>query len=83
MEDCQKKALEKLEINVEEFTAKFKGTFKKEENRILASNKKELEMAGIGRYPTVTINQNRLKGNLHVLMFLPRLSLSLTTSAIL
>jgi len=23
-------------------------------------------MAGVGRYPTVTINQNKLKGNLHV-----------------
>lgn len=31
----------------------------------MAVDKRELAMAGIGRYPTVTINQNRLKGNLH------------------
>ena len=46
---------------------KFKGSFDVDQNnKILANNKAMLSFAGVGKYPTVTLNENKLKGNLHV-----------------
>jgi len=81
--DCQKSALLDIGVNPEEFEVKVKETFQGNgENRFLKADKEHLAMAGVNKFPTVTLNSIKVRGNLHVKHLLRRLSSCLTTSAI-
>lgn len=56
-----------MEIDSELVEKEFKSSFgDKESNKFLAKNTENLMLAGINRYPTVTLNHIKLRGNLHV-----------------
>jgi hypothetical protein len=75
--------LKKVGIDPVAFKNVFKASFGQGEyHQLLVEDQEHLAVAGINRYPAVTLNNQKLKGSLHVYLLLDRLNLYLMTFVI-
>lgn len=67
--------MKKVGIDPAAFKNVFKTSFGQGEyNQLLVEDQEHLAVAGINRYPAVTLNNQKLKGSLHVHSLLDRLN---------